>query len=402
MPLPALRRQRLAQSDLDGLVAVLPHHVLMLSGYRPRLGTGLALATRAGDLAVVLPSEEIELARAAGVEDPIAYETLTLTTNTPLHEALLTAVAQAGRRLGLGLIRRLGYEEQPTMTPNAYVSTLHIGPALTLLLQAAFPRAELCPASSLLRELQGYKTEREIALLRTACALGETGFAAAQAAMSPGRTESEVASAVLAALHSTDGWWPRELGAMPAERGGGAWVMSGPDSALAYRAFAATGTRRLQRGDLVLVHMNPQVSGIWADLTRTFVLGEPDARTRSIQAAVFAARTAARPAARAGTLGREVDAAARRVLDQRGYGTAFKHGLGHGIGFDGISGVDLPMLHPVSTDTLAVGMCFNIEPAIYVDEFGGCRHCDALALTGAGLEELSPFLSRPEELVVPC
>jgi Xaa-Pro aminopeptidase len=400
------RAQRIAAAGLDAVVCLLPHHVLMLSGYRPRLGSGIAVATRDGRVAVALPSDEVDFARAAGIDNPIGYETVTLGSWTPVADALGGALRTLAERLRLS--GRIGFEAEPVMTPNAYVSTLHLGGSLGQVLQSGLSACESVPADSLLRELQGHKTITEIGLLRQACALGERAFVAARAVMTPGRTEYELAGAAMAALAGcgaetwSEGTAAGRRAVEQNDRGGDVWVMSGPNSALAYRAFAKTGTRRLEEGDFVLVHMNPQVGGIWADITRTFVLGRPDARRRAILEAVLAARTATRHAMRDGAAGRDVDAAARAVLTARGYGAAFKHGLGHGIGFDGISAGNLPSLHPLSEDRLGPGMCFNAEPAVYIDGLGGCRHCDALALSEHGPEELTPFLSSEQELIVPC
>jgi len=178
--------------------------------------------------------------------------------------------------------------------------------------------------------------------------------------------------------------------------------MSGPNSALAYRAFAATGARRLQPGDLVLVHMNPQVGGLWSDLTRTFMLGEAGPERRSMLDAVLDARTAALATIQVGLAAREVDAAARASLARRGFGDAFKHQTGHGVGLNGISGADAPVLHPLSQDVLASATCFNVEPAVYLDGIGGCRHCDVVRVGDSGLEELSPYLASADELTVAC
>jgi Xaa-Pro aminopeptidase len=312
----------------------------------------------------------------------------------PLAEALTAALRELSADLPPGSV--VGFEDGPLMTPNAYVSTLQLGASVPEIVAGGLQSATLRPASSVLREIDSRKTEAEIELLRQACRLGEVALTAARAVMTPGRYEYEVAAAAIGALAGA-----ADSGLVTGDRGGEAWVMSGPNSAVAYRAFAATGDRRLERGDLVLVHMNPQVRGIWSDLTRTFILGEPNDRQRAFVDAVLEARAEARRLLRPGAVARQVDAAARAVLARQGYGPAFKHQLGHGIGFNGISGLDSPSLHPLSSDVLAAGMCFNIEPSIYIDGYGGVRHCDALALSEDGPEELSPYLASLSELVLP-
>jgi Xaa-Pro dipeptidase len=79
------------------------------------------------------------------------------------------------------------------------------------------------------------------------------------------------------------------------------------------------------------------------------------------------------------------------MLERRGYGSAFKHPTGHGVGFAAANADALPRIHPKSPDVLAVGMTFNVEPAIYLEGVGGMRHCDVVACTDAGVDVLSKF-----------
>jgi Xaa-Pro aminopeptidase len=178
------------------------------------------------------------------------------------------------------------------------------------------------------------------------------------------------------------------------------WCMSGPNSALAGAAYARTHNRELRPGDLVLVHCNSYIDGYWTDITRTYSLGEPDGRRREMYDAIFAARAAALAAIRVGARAAAVDAAARNVLTERGYGQYFTHGVGHNVGFSAISPDFPPRLHPASPDRLTAGMTFNIEPSIYIDGYGGIRHCDVVTVHEDGLEVLTPFQAQVEELVI--
>jgi Xaa-Pro aminopeptidase len=176
--------------------------------------------------------------------------------------------------------------------------------------------------------------------------------------------------------------------------------MSGPNSAHAGIAFARTNNRELRGGDLVLIHCNSYVDGYWTDITRTYTLGNPDDRQQAMYDAIFAARDAALAVIRPGVAAAHVDAAARDVLADRGFGANFIHGLGHNVGFSSISAEFPPRLHPASPDQLEVGMTFNVEPSIYIDGYGGMRHCDVVALREDGPEVLTPFQSEMEELVI--
>lgn len=182
--------------------------------------------------------------------------------------------------------------------------------------------------------------------------------------------------------------------------GGFAWCMSGPNSALAGVAFARTRNRALAAGDLVLIHCNSYVDGYWTDITRTYCLGKPDEQQRAMFEAIFAARDAALDALRPGASAAEVDAAAREVLEEKGFGDRFTHGLGHNVGFSAISSEFPPRLHPASSDRMEAGMTFNVEPSIYIEDYGGIRHCDVVTLRDGGPEVLTDFQKDLDGLVL--
>jgi Xaa-Pro aminopeptidase len=172
---------------------------------------------------------------------------------------------------------------------------------------------------------------------------------------------------------------------------GFAWCMSGPNSAEANAAFAYSRHRKLQEGDLVLVHSNSYADGYWTDITRTQVLGGPDEKQKSIFKAISEARNAAFSKIKPGVRAAAVDLAAREVLRKHGFEKEFPHSLGHGVGFAAISPHARPRIHPKSDEILETGMTFNIEPAIYIENYGGARHCDMVAVTENGMELLTDF-----------
>ena len=126
----------------------------------------------------------------------------------------------------------------------------------------------------------------------------------------------------------------------------------------------------------------------------------PSERVHEIREAVFAARDAALGTIAPGVQAANVDKAARTVLEERGFGREFKHSTGHGVGFSAIDANAQPRLHPASPDTIQEGMVFNVEPAVYLDGYGGFRHCDMVAVTETGMQLLTPFQCRPEDLVL--
>jgi Xaa-Pro aminopeptidase len=176
--------------------------------------------------------------------------------------------------------------------------------------------------------------------------------------------------------------------------------MSGSNSALAGAAYARSRPRAIDFNDLVLVHCNSYADGYWTDITRTYCVEPPDSRKRSIYAAIFDARDAAFELLRPGIPAAKVDNAARVALKQYDLDRYFTHSTGHEVGFGAIGTNDLPRLHPRSPDILETGMVFNVEPAVYIPEYGGIRHCDMLALTETGAELLTPFHTSLQDLLL--
>jgi Xaa-Pro aminopeptidase len=170
--------------------------------------------------------------------------------------------------------------------------------------------------------------------------------------------------------------------------------MAGARVALAYRAVNLTSNAVIKLGDTVTVQMEIGINGYWAELTRTFFAGTISDEWCRAHLACVAAQDAALQEIRAGASARAVDRAVRHVMEQAGFGTAFKHGLGHGFGFQAINHAVAPVLHPASKETLQSGMVYNMEPAVYLDGKGGIRLNDNVAVQADGNEVLSAALPR--------
>jgi Xaa-Pro aminopeptidase/Xaa-Pro dipeptidase len=115
--------------------------------------------------------------------------------------------------------------------------------------------------------------------------------------------------------------------------------------------------------------------------------------------AVFEARQAALAAIRPGARAAAVDAAARQVMQARGFAHDFRTPLGHGVGFTATDQQAGPLLHPASGDVLQPRMVFTVAPAVYIDGYGAVRHGDVVVVTENGHEVLTPFQLEPGALV---
>jgi Xaa-Pro aminopeptidase len=376
-------RDALATTNLSGFACFSPVNVLLLSGYWPVMGSSVAIFQRDGRVTVLLPEDEMELAEATSDADLVSYKPATLDSLRTSAEALVLPLTSLSRQLkfGDGLV---GIEWQDGSQANPYPSTYHFRHTVTRLVEEAFHGIKIAAADGVLHQLRSVKTSTEIGLIGRAANLAKVGFTMADKAIAECRREDEVAAEIESAFArvANDGF----------ERGHGRFFcMSGPNSTKAAGAFARTRRRVLQKGDVVMIHANTSGDGYWTDISRTYIVGAFNEQQECMTAAIAEARTAALNAVVPGGEAKEVDAAARNVLTRYGYGDAFKHSTGHGVGFAAADPNAHPRIHPVSKDVLKEGMTFNIEPAIYIEGIGGMRRCDIVACTNSGAKVLTDF-----------
>jgi Xaa-Pro aminopeptidase len=383
----------LEEARLDAIICTLPINVLLISGYWPVVGASIAIATRDGRTAVIAPKDEMELAMRALADEVRQYQTSSLEQIGSVMDAIWLPLREAARDL---LIERgrIGYERGPSFLPVSYTA-MHLYDASVIeMLSRSLPTARLVQADNLLARLRATPTPGEAERIRAACRIAERAFDEGARQLREGMKECGAASLFSAPLFDMDA----QEGIQ--RTGGFVFCMSGINSASAHTGFARTRNRELSRNDLVMVHCNSYADGYWTDITRTFTMGEADERKLEMYGAVFAASRAALDAIAPGARGADIDRVAREAIASRGFGEQFKHATGHGVGFAAIDKNAMPRLHPDSDDVLEAGMIFNIEPAIYIEGYGGLRHCDMVMVTETGAEVLTPFQSGIEHLMI--
>ncbi len=371
--------------DLDAIICTLPSNVLMISGYWPVIGSGMAIATREGEVAVLAPDDELQFAEhgwATRIDtfNPGGLDTITtpaLAASDPLRKLVHDLKIHCAR---------IGYEYGEASEPASYAGMHVYEQAIVDMLRHAAPSAALAPANQIIDRLSMIKTPAEVDRIRLSCQIASEAYTHGATQLSDCRFEAELA-AVFRAGFSIFGMSRSNV----VRADGLTWCMSGPNSAKACAAFAHTGNRQIERGDLVLVHSNSYADGYWTDITRTFTIGAPTEQQSKLFEVIAQARNAAFTAIRSGARAADVDTAARELIRQHGFGDNFPHSLGHGIGLAAISANARPRIHPMSDEVLETGMTFNIEPAIYIHGYGGARHCDMVAVTEHGMELLTDF-----------
>jgi Xaa-Pro aminopeptidase len=263
-----------------------------------------------------------------------------------------TALASLAVARGLGIV---AFEAQVmTVERHAEVAALDGGPALV-------------PSGRMIEELRMVKDEDEIALLARACAITGEAFEAVLPKVTAGRTEREFAVLLERAMI--------DLGAEALAFD--TIVASGPNGAIPHHV---PGDRAFAAGDLITVDCGARYGGYHADMTRTVALGEPAAWQREIYEIVATAQRAGVAAATVGTDVRTVDAAARDLIADAGYGGDFGHGLGHGVGLEVH---EAPTIGYGRTGTLGDRVPVTVEPGIYLSGRGGVRIEDTLVVRGS-------------------
>lgn len=387
--------QALREANLAAVACALPAQVLLLSGYWPVLGTALAIATHEGQVFLLAPEDERELAHRGWADTVETFHPGSLETLSSVPSAISSPLKQLARAIGVTQ-GCLGFESGSMFEPASYAGMHFYNSDLERLLREAFPTASFAPADTLLMSLRAVKTAYELERIRDACRIAERAFVYGAARLQPGLSETAAASlfrAPLSVVEDGDGKLARADGFT--------FCMSGVYSAEAHRAYARSRcAKKLGANEFALIHCNSYADGYWTDITRTYCLGEADPRQEDLYLAVCEARLAALAVIAPGVRAAEVDRAARAVLTARGFGADFKHATGHEVGFAAISHNAPPRLHPQSTDVLETGMVFNVEPAIYIDDYGGFRHCDMVAVTEHGAEVLTSFQTELAQLVL--
>ncbi|MFL5607918.1 MAG: M24 family metallopeptidase [Gemmatimonadaceae bacterium] len=239
------------------------------------------------------------------------------------------------------------------------------------------PSLQFVSATPVTAGCRMFKSPAEIALMQRANEITLKAIGATFAALKEGMTNQQVSESVAATT--------RKLGG----KADGALVIFGK-----YTAFphGSVQPQKLREGDVVLIDAGCTVEGYTSDITRTSVYGKPTQRMRDVWEVERRAQNAAFAAAQVGATCESVDAAARKVITDAGFGPDYKvpglpHRTGHGIGLDGHEWTNFVR---GNTTRIAPGMCFSDEPTIAIYGEFGIRHEDCLHITEAGPTFFNP------------
>jgi Xaa-Pro aminopeptidase len=232
---------------------------------------------------------------------------------------------------------------------------------------------QFIPTIGLVETLRAVKEPQELKYIREAAKLADLATSHARTIISAGITEKEMAWELEKFL--------RESGSeiMPFE----IIVASGPNSAMPH---ARPTERAILQGEPVIIDLGAHVNGYCSDLSRTLYWGNKCKTFSKIYDIVLAAQLVSLATTVAGMSGAQADKLSRTVIEQAGYGEAFGHSLGHGLGLEAH---ESPRLSSASSDVLVDGMVFTIEPGVYIPGWGGVRIEDTVVMENGKLRSLA-------------
>lgn len=350
-------RRTLTGQKFDAILIANPENRRYLSGYSPTdhsidESSGFLLIPRVGSPFLLTDSRYSEQAEN---ETKAAGYTVEIYTRG--------AVELLRRLLPSLQIRTLAFEANYTLHTDA-LEYEELGTDIGV---------TMIPAGKVVEEMRCIKDEEEIAIIRRSVALNEQVFQQVYANLSHYETEIDLALAISMTM--------RRLGA---ERESFPTIVaSGARSSLPH---AEPGHNPILQDAPLLIDMGLILDGYCSDMTRTVLPGTPTDLYLERHRIVRRAQLAGVAAIREGVTGREVDAAARKIITDAGYGNCFGHGLGHGVG---LAVHELPRLSALADNTLKNGMIVTVEPGIYLPGWGGIRLENMVVVREDGCELLN-------------
>ncbi|KGR74625.1 M24 family metallopeptidase [Ureibacillus sinduriensis] len=337
-------RKALVEQDVDGL--------LITSGVNRRYMTGF---TGSAGVAIVSKDDAVFITDFRYTEQ--ANKQIQNFRIVQHEGTIFQEVANTVAKMG---IKTLGFEKD-TLTYSMYET------------YKSLVSAELVPISGLIEKIRLIKTEQEINIIKVACEIGDNAFSHILEFIKPGLTELEVSNELE--------FFMRRLGAT--ESSFDIIVASGLRSALPH---GVATDKVIEKGDFVTLDFGALYNGYISDITRTIAVGQPSEKLVDMYNAVLESQLLALEKVGPGMTGIEADRFARDYLASKGYGEAFGHSTGHGIGLEVHEG---PALSSRSSSVLEPNMVVTIEPGVYLPGIGGVRIEDDILITETGNEKLT-------------
>ncbi|EOB3455648.1 M24 family metallopeptidase [Enterococcus hirae] len=345
-------RKKMQEENLDSFLITSPYNLRYLTNFTGTTGLAVITLEKAFFITDFRYTEQAA-AQAQGFE--------IIKNVGPIFEEVADLVQKEG-------LRELGFEETT-------VSFLEYSVLEEII------DAQLIPISGMIEELREIKDEEEIAIIEKACSIADLAYDHILKMIQPGMTEIEVANQL--------DFYMRSLGASGVSFE--TIVASGLRSAMPH---GVASKKIIEQGDLITIDFGCYYEGYVSDMTRTFAIGDPGEQLKEIYQIVLEAQLAVLEVAKPGITGKQLDAVARDYITKHGYGEAFGHSTGHGIGLEIHEG---PNVSVRAEKQFVPGNIITDEPGIYLPGIGGVRIEDDLLITSDGNRVLT---HSPKELII--
>ncbi|MEK4229911.1 M24 family metallopeptidase [Solibacillus sp. FSL H8-0538] len=337
-------RQALLDNNVDAL--------LITNEYNRRYMTGF---TGTAGVAIVSQQDAVFITDFRYTEQAAAQiQDFRIVTHTGLISA------EVGKQVALMGVKTLGFEKD-AMSYGLYE------------LYKSAVNVDFAPLSGLIEKIRLIKSEQEINIIKVACEIADNAFTHILSFIEPGKTELEVSNELE--------FFMRKQGATSSSFD--IIVASGVRSALPH---GVATNKVIEQGDFVTLDFGAYYNGYISDITRTIAIGQPSEKLVEMYNVVLESQLLALEKVGPGMTGIEADAVARNYLTSKGYGEAFGHSTGHGIGLEVHEG---PGLSFRSDTVLEPNMVVTIEPGVYLPGIGGVRIEDDIVITETGNELLT-------------
>lgn len=353
-------RKSFLEFDIDGMIISNYFNKFYLTGF------GSPILRTAGDGGFfVVGKNECVL-----VTDSLNYEMAKEQVKSARVVLLKEDYHQAMERVMTELsISRLGFEEK-------YITCSQYNDFVAKLKNIRF-----IPVRDIVEKMRGVKTPREINLIAKAAKIADSAFSHILTFIKPGKTEMDIALELE--------FFMKKAGA----------------EGLSFETIVASGKRsslphgtptqkKIKRGDTITLDFGCVCEEYCSDMTRTVFLGEPDPKMIEIYNIVKIAQETALKQLMPGITCKDLDAVARNVIKENGFGEQFTHSLGHSVGLEVHEN---PQVCSKSSEELLAGMTITIEPGIYIEGYGGVRIEDFVAITPTGFKNLT---SSPKDIII--
>ena len=340
--------------EVDGLL--LTSEFSRFYGAEHHISEGVAIVTKAG-CRYFTDSRYIESAQN-GIK---GFEVMEMNAKNPYNDLLNKAIADFG-------VSTLGYEE-------GYLSVAEF------LDYEKNLNAKLVPMHKAIAGFRAVKEAWELDLMRKAQEITDKAFSEVLPKIKAGMTEKQLQAELIYCLYKNGG---ENLSFDPI-------VVSGPNTSLPH---GVAGDRVIQEGDFITMDFGVLYGGYCSDMTRTVALGYATEEMKKVYDTVLLAQKAGLAASKAGVLGKDIDAAARKVIADAGYGEYFGHGYGHSLGLEVHEN---PSPNPRGNVPMEAGMVTSAEPGIYLPGKFGVRIEDVVIFTEGGHENIT---KSPKNLII--